>query len=72
VLDADEFTTASMRRLMRWRNRCRLAPKLDLEINPRHPVIVGLTGSVTRGPRRQGRRTDLRSCAPAAGVVDDP
>ena len=46
VLDADEYTTASMRRIlkaMKQEGGDTKASKLHLEINPRHPVIVGLS-----------------------------
>jgi len=44
IVDADEFTTASMRRILRAMKQDSDAKpaKLHLEINPRHPVIVGL------------------------------
>ncbi|MBX3743722.1 MAG: molecular chaperone HtpG [Verrucomicrobiae bacterium] len=44
VLESDEGMTSSMRRLMRAMKPEADAPaaRLDFEINPRHPVIVGL------------------------------
>lgn len=44
VVDSDEHVTASMRRLMRAMKQesSGVAVKVDLEINPRHPVVIGL------------------------------
>lgn len=44
VVDADQHTTATMRRLMRAMKQDteNKATQVNLELNPRHPVIVGL------------------------------
>jgi len=76
VLDADEYTTASMRRILKAMKQegDAKSSKLHLEINPRHPVIMGLA------QLRQGNAALAAKVAEqlfdnarlGAGLLEDP
>ncbi len=76
VLDADEFTTASMRRLMRAMKQDSEAQpaKLHLELNPHHPVVVGLATLRSSDPALAGKVAEqlFDSARLGAGLLDDP
>ena len=76
VVDADEFTTASMRRLMRAMKQesDALPVKVHLELNPQHPVIVGLEMlRVTDAPLAAKVVEQIFDSARlTAGLLEDP
>lgn len=76
VVDADEFTTSTMRRLMRAMKQDAEAPaaKLNMELNPRHPVIVGLAALRTSDAALAAKVTEqiFDSARLTAGLLEDP
>ena len=76
VLDADAHTTASMRRLLRAmkpEEKTALV-KLDLELNPRHAIIVGLNGLRASDAALAAKVAEqlFDSARLTAGLLDDP
>ena len=77
VVDADKFMTNSMRRMMKAMKKDdeAVAPaKLDLEINPAHPVIVRLESARQKDATFAAdvAETILDQARVAAGVMEDP
>ncbi|MFN0066758.1 MAG: molecular chaperone HtpG [Limisphaerales bacterium] len=76
VLEADDQTTATMRRMLKAMKRdAELGDaKLDFELNPKHPVIIGLaTLRQTDAPlAAQVAEQLFDSARLAAGLLDDP
>jgi molecular chaperone HtpG len=76
VMDSDEFVTASMRRLMKAMkaDSDSAAPKLNLEINPRHPLVAGLERLRHANPQLAARMAEqlFDSARLSAGLLDDP
>jgi molecular chaperone HtpG len=77
VVDADKFMTNSMRRMMKAMKKDdeAIAPaKLDLEINPAHPVIVRLESARQKDATFAAdvAETILDQARVAAGVMEDP
>ena len=70
VVESDKGMTSSMRRILKNLNRGHGSPfKQDLEINPNHPMMVGLDGfrQIASGSVQASRRTDLRQRAHRRG-----
>ncbi len=76
VVDADEFTTATMRRLMRaMKQDTETTPvKVNLELNPRHPIVVGLAQLRTTDAALAGKVAEqvFDSARLTAGLLDNP
>ena len=76
IVDADEFTTASMRRILRAMKQDSDAKpaKLHLEINPRHPVIVGLDNLRQTNAALAAKVVEqvFDSARLGAGLLEDP
>ncbi len=76
VVDADEFTTASMRRIlkaMKQEGDAKVS-KLHLEINPRHPVILGLFQLRESNPPLAAKVSEqvFDNARLGAGLLEDP
>ncbi len=74
IAEADQFMTASMRRIMKSMNRQNYPEKLDLEINPGHEIIVKLN-------KARGDNSELANLIAlqifdnskaSAGLLEDP
>lgn len=77
VVDADKFMTNSMRRMLKALKKDEEAvgpTKLDLEINPAHPIIVRLEAVRQKDASFAGdiAATILDQARVAAGVMEDP
>lgn len=74
VLNADKFTSTSMKRLMKVSSGKSEPDKLELEINPRHPLIVGLnkTREANAGLARKIAEQVFDNARFAAGLLEDP
>jgi len=77
VADADKFMTNSMRRMLKALRKDEEAAgpaKLDLEINPAHPIIVRLEAARQKDAAFAGdvAATILDQARVAAGVMEDP
>ena len=77
VVDADKFMTNSMRRMLKALKKDEEAvgpTKLDLEINPAHPIIVRLEAARQKDASFAGdvAATILDQARVAAGVMEDP
>ena len=77
VVDADKFMTNSMRRMLKAMKKDEeaMAPaKLDLEINPAHPIIVRLEAARQKDAAfaTEIAETILDQARVAAGVMEDP
>jgi TNF receptor-associated protein 1 len=77
VVDADRMMTTGMRRILKavQKDREGLADaKQDLEINPRHPIIVGLQKTRASDEALAGKVAQqlLDNALVAAGLLDDP
>jgi molecular chaperone HtpG len=77
VVDADKFMTNSMRRMLKALKKDEEAvgpTKLDLEINPAHPIIVRLEAARQKDTAFAGdiAATILDQARVAAGVMEDP
>jgi molecular chaperone HtpG len=75
VLNADKHTSASMKKMMRAASGERPeAMKYELEINPRHPIIVGLnkTREVKPELARKVAAQIFDNARFAAGLLEDP
>ncbi len=77
VVDADKFMTNSMRRMLKAlkKDEDAVSPtKLDLEINPAHPIIVRLEAARHKDLAFAGdvAATILDQARVAAGVMEDP
>ena len=75
VVDADQFMTASMRRMMRAMKSNNLPPaNYDLEINTAHPVITRLETMRQTDAALAGKVAEqlLDNARLAAGLIDDP
>ncbi len=77
VVDADKFMTNSMRRMLKALKKDEEAvgpAKLDLEINPAHPIIVRLEAARQKDASFAGdvAATILDQARVAAGVMEDP
>lgn len=76
VVDADEMTTATMRRLMRAMKQDTTpgAVKVNLELNPRHPVVIGLSGLRTSDAALAAKVAEqlFDSARLTAGLLDNP
>jgi molecular chaperone HtpG len=76
VVDADEMTTATMRRLMRAMKQDTTsgAVKVNLELNPRHPVVIGLSGLRTSDAALAAKVAEqlFDSARLTAGLLENP
>jgi molecular chaperone HtpG len=76
VVDADEMTTATMRRLMRAMKQDNTsgAVKVNLELNPRHPVVIGLSGLRTSDAALAAKVAEqlFDSARLTAGLLENP
>lgn len=77
VVDSDKFMTSSMRRMLKAMKKDdeAIAPaKLDLEINPAHPIIVRLEAARQKDATFAAdiAETILDQARVAAGVMEDP
>ncbi|MGE3312280.1 MAG: molecular chaperone HtpG, partial [Limisphaerales bacterium] len=79
VVDADEYTTASMRRILKAMKQEGDAAgskgsKLHLEINPRHPVILGLFQLRQSNPPLAAKVSEqvFDNARLGAGLLEDP
>lgn len=75
VVDADAYVTSSMRRILRAMKPDESAPPspIHLEINPRHPVIIGLEGLRHRDATLAAEVAEqiFDSARLAAGLLED-
>jgi molecular chaperone HtpG len=77
IVDSDKFMTASMRRLLKAaKKEAGPAPefKPDLELNPRHNVIIHLARMRANDPTLAGKVAEqvFDNARVAAGLLDDP
>ncbi len=75
VVDSDKAMTAGMRRILKNLNRGGESPfKHDLEVNPNHPMLVGLEGFRQGNPEIAGQVAEqiYDNALIAAGLLDDP
>jgi molecular chaperone HtpG len=77
IVDSDKFMTASMRRILKAMHKEQDAPapsQQDLEINPRHPIIVQLNAMRQQDPALAAKVTEqlVDNARVAAGLLEDP
>lgn len=76
IVDGDKFMTSSMRRMMKSMNPSGggLPDKYDLEINPRHNMILRLNQQRTDNNELASKVTEqiYDNCRAAAGLLEDP
>ncbi len=76
ALNADKFMSPHMRRMMKAMNKdgAETPLRINLEINPRHPVIQRLAAAHTASPEKAGLVADqiLDNALIAAGLLEDP
>ena len=75
VVDSEKAMTAGMRRILKNLNRGGESPfKHDLEVNPNHPMLVGLEGFRQGNPEIAGQVAEqiYDNALIAAGLLDDP
>ena len=75
VVESEKGMTSSMRRILKNLNRGAESPfKHDLEINPNHPMLIGLDGFRKASPEvsKQVAEQIYDNALIAAGLLDDP
>lgn len=74
VLNADKMTSNSMKKLMKAAGGPDAVDKYEFEINPRHPVIVGLNKTRESNAELAGKVAEqvYDNARFAAGVLEDP
>jgi TNF receptor-associated protein 1 len=77
VVDADRMITTGMRRILKAVQKDKADAsdaKQDLEINPRHPIVVGLQKARAADPALAGKVAQqlLDNALVAAGLLEDP
>jgi TNF receptor-associated protein 1 len=75
VVESDKGMTSSMRRILKNLNRGTESPfKHDLEINPNHPMLIGLEGFRQSRPEvsKQVAEQIYDNALIAAGLLEDP
>jgi HSP90 family molecular chaperone len=75
VVESDKGMTSSMRRILKHLNRGAESPfKHDLEINPNHPMLIGLEGFRQSRPEvsKQVAEQIYDNALIAAGLLEDP
>ncbi len=75
VVESDKGMTSSMRRILKNLNRGTESPfKQDLEINPNHPMLIGLEGFRQSRPEvsKQVAEQIYDNALIAAGLLEDP
>lgn len=74
VVDTDKFMTASMRQMMKSLQKDSQEGRQDLEINPAHPLIIGLNTIRKEKPDLAKKMTEqiVDSARAASGLMDDP
>ncbi len=77
VVDPDKMMTASMRRILKAMHKDQDAPaggQQDLEMNPRHPIIVRLQTMRQQDPALAAKVAEqvLDNARVAAGILEDP
>ncbi|HEY5954527.1 MAG TPA: molecular chaperone HtpG [Terrimicrobiaceae bacterium] len=75
VVDSEKAMTAGMRRILKNLNRGGESPfKHDLEVNPNHPMLVGLEAFRQANPEMAGQVSEqiYDNALIAAGLLDDP
>ncbi len=75
VVESDKGMTSSMRRILKNLNRGTESPfKHDLEINPNHPMLIGLDGFRQSRPEvsKQVAEQIYDNALIAAGLLEDP
>ena len=76
ALNSDKFLSPAMRRMLRAMKDDEAGddPKLDLEINPRHPLVHSLNALRTSGPERAALICQQLhdNALLAAGIVEEP
>jgi molecular chaperone HtpG len=75
VVDSEKTMTAGMRRILKNLNRGGESPfKHDLEVNPNHPMLVGLEAFRQANPEMAGQVAEqiYDNALIAAGLLDDP
>lgn len=75
VVDSEKAMTAGMRRILKNLNRGGESPfKHDLEVNPNHPMLVGLEAFRQANPEVAGQVAEqiYDNALIAAGLFDDP
>jgi molecular chaperone HtpG len=75
VVDSEKAMTAGMRRILKNLNRGGESPfKHDLEVNPNHPMLVGLEAFRQANPEMAGQVAEqiYDNALIAAGLLDDP
>jgi TNF receptor-associated protein 1 len=75
VVESDKGMTSSMRRILKNLNRGTESPfKQDLEINPNHPMLIGLEGFRQSRPdvSKQVAEQIYDNALIAAGLLEDP
>ncbi|MFV0416330.1 MAG: molecular chaperone HtpG, partial [Chthoniobacterales bacterium] len=75
ISDADKFMTSSMRRIMKTMNpEGGLPMKQNLEINPNHPMMIGLASTREKSPEisKQVAEQIYDNALISAGLLEDP
>jgi len=76
IADSDKFITASMRRILKAAGKEGQTPAsaYDLEINPRHVIIMGLQKQREKDPQLAAKVAEqiLDNTRVAAGLLEDP
>jgi len=76
VMDSDKFMTASMRRILKAAGKETQTPAkaYDLEVNPRHVIIMSLQKQRERDPQLAAKVAEqiLDNSRVAAGLLEDP
>jgi TNF receptor-associated protein 1 len=77
VIDADRIMTTGMRRILKAVQKDKGGvpdAKQDLEINPRHPIVVGLhrTRATDQALAEKVAQQLLDNALVAAGLLEDP
>ncbi len=76
VMDSDKFMTASMRRILKAAGKDAQTPvkAYDLEVNPRHVIIVSLQKQREKDPQLAAQVAEqiLDNSRVAAGLLEDP
>ena len=74
VVDSDKFMTASMRQMMSAMNKDAPSLKVDLELNDRHPIIVGLNNMRASNEELAKKAAEqlFDNSLAASGLLEDP
>ena len=76
ILDSDKFMSANMRKILKAAGKAGQtpAPAYDLEVNPRHVIIVSLQKQRERDPQLAAKVAEqiLDNTKVAAGLLEDP